>query len=138
MATAGELFGLLGTLDLAAGDYAIFGSGPLLVRGVIPEANDLDVISRGAAWERALEVGEIVRLPDDGAEIVSCFGGLVTIGRSWAYGEVDIDDLIDSAEVIGGLPFVRVEHVVAFKLIASRSKDLAHLRLLDDYQAGLD
>lgn len=136
MAAAAELFGLLRSLHLPAGDYAVFGSGPLLVRGVIAEANDLDVVSRGKAWERALEVGEIVRLPEDGAEIVSCFGGLVTIGRSWAYGEVDIDDLIDSAEIMGGLPFVRVEHVVAFKRIAGRPKDFAHLRLLDEYEAG--
>lgn len=136
MASAGELFGMLRSLELPDGDYAVFGSGPLLVRGIIPEANDLDVVSRGAAWERALQVGKIVRLPEEGTEIVSCFGGLVTIGCSWAYGEVDIDDLIDTAELIDGQPFVRLEHVVAFKQIARRPKDMIHLRLLEQYRAG--
>lgn len=134
MASADELFGLLRTMQLPVGDYAIFGSGPLLARGVIAEANDLDVVSRGPAWDRAVAVGEIRRLPEDGAEIVSCFGGLVTIGRSWAFGDVDVDDLIDTAEMIGGLPFVRLEHVAAYKRIARRPKDLAHLTLLERFE----
>jgi hypothetical protein len=136
--SAEQLFDLLRTLELPLGDYAIFGSGPLLVRGVIEEANDLDVISRGPAWDRAVAVGEIVRLPEDGAEIVSCYGGLVTVGRSWAFGEVDVDDLIDTAEMIAGLPFVRMEHVVEFKRIARRPKDLAHLALLEGFEAPRD
>jgi len=78
-----NLFDLLRSLELPIGDFAVFGSGPLIVRGIVEGANDLDVISRGAAWERALDVGELVSLPD-GAKIVSCFGGAVTIGRNWA------------------------------------------------------
>ena len=50
---AAHLFGLLRGLGLPAGDYAVFGSGPLLVRGIIARAGDLDVICRGAAWEAA-------------------------------------------------------------------------------------
>ena len=115
------------------GDFAVFGSGPLIVRGIIEAANDLDVVSRGRAWERALGVGELVSLPD-GAMVVSCFDGSVTIGRSWAYGDFDIDELINTAEVIDGLPFVRLEHVVRYKEIAARPKDLVHLELLAEHQ----
>jgi predicted nucleotidyltransferase len=128
-----DLFDLLRSLKLPIGDFAVFGSGPLIVRGIIEATNDLDVISRGAAWERGLEVGELVTLPD-GARIVSCFGGDVTIGRSWAYGDVDIDQLIDTAEGFDGLPFVRLEHVVRYKEIAARPKDVAHLQLLAHHQ----
>ncbi|MGB5169277.1 MAG: hypothetical protein WBO84_14145 [Acidimicrobiia bacterium] len=127
------LFDLLRSLRLPTGDFAVFGSGPLIVRGIIEATNDLDVISREAAWERALRVGELVSLPD-GATIVSCFDGAVTIGRSWAYGDFDIDELIDTAEVIDDLPFVRLEHVVRYKEIAARPKDLAHLELLTEHQ----
>jgi hypothetical protein len=127
------LFDLLRSLRLPTGDFAVFGSGPLIVRGIIEATNDLDVISREAAWERALRVGELVSLPD-GATIVSCFDGAVTIGRSWAYGDFDIDELIDTAEVIDDLPFVRLEHVVRYKEIAARPKDLAHLELLTERQ----
>ena len=117
------------------GEYAIFGSGPLIVRGIIEGTNDLDVISREAAWERALRVGELVSLPD-GATIVSCFDGAVTIGVNWAYGDFDINELIDTADVIDRLPFVRLEHVVRYKEIAARPKDLVHLQLLAEHQRG--
>ena len=49
----------LKNLRLACGDYAVFGSGPLLVRGIIPESNDLDVICRGEAWERVKQIGTL-------------------------------------------------------------------------------
>lgn len=117
------------------GDYAIFGSGPLIVRGIIEATNDLDVISRGRAWGRALSAGELVSLPD-GARIVSCFGGALTVGTNWAYGDFDINELIDTAEVIDGLPFVKLEHVVRYKEIAARPKDLIHLQLLAEHQRG--
>jgi hypothetical protein len=130
-----DLFGLLRSLDLPMGDYAVFGSGPLIARGIIEATNDLDVISRGEAWTRAQSRGELVLLPD-GDTIVSCFDGAVTVGRSWAYGDFDIDELINTAELIEGTPFVRLEHVVRYKEIAARPKDVAHLALLKAHQGG--
>ena len=130
-----NLFDLLRSLELPIGDFAVFGSGPLIVRGIVEGTNDLDVVSRGAAWKRALSVGEPASLPD-GAQIVSCFDGAVTIGMNWAYGDFDINELIDTAEIINGLPFVRLKHVVRYKEIASRPKDLTHLGLLAEHQRG--
>ena len=39
-------------LALPVGDYAVFGSGPMLVRGIIDTVFDLDVLCRGMAWSR--------------------------------------------------------------------------------------
>ena len=125
-----SLFDSLRSLGLPDGDYAVFGSGPLIVRGIIEATNDLDVISRGAAWEKACELGELVTLAEHNVDIVSFLDGAITIGTSWAYGDVDIDGLIDTANIIDGLPFARLEHVVEYKEIAGRPKDLEHLRLL--------
>ncbi len=124
----------LRTLDLPAGDYAVFGSGPLLVRGIISEVGDLDVIVRGRAWEVAVETGIPLDLADHGITVANFFGGLVTVGTSWAIGDVDIEAAIDTAEDFGGLPFVRLEYVVAYKKLAARPKDLEHLRQLDRWQ----
>jgi hypothetical protein len=115
--------------DLPAGDWALFGSGPLLVRGWIGEVGDLDVISRGPAWERARELGH-ASLLSDGNEIVT-IGEALTIGTTWAYGSFDIDQLIDTAEMISGVPCVTIDHVVAYKRIANRSKDRAHLAIIE-------
>jgi len=126
------LFDRLRHLDLTTVDYAVFGSGPIAVRGLLKRVGDLDVIARGEAWDRVKSIGEIVMYGSD--ETVDLGNGL-TFGRSWAYGEFVIDYLIDSAELIDGLPFVQLEHVVEFKRAAGRPKDLEHLALME--KAGL-
>ena len=120
-------------LNLPAGDFAIFGSGPLLVRGIIDHVGDIDIICRGDAWFRATSLGELVYLDEYNMEIVSIDDGLITLGRSWGYGDFDVDELIDSAEEIDGLPFVLLQYVIEYKQIANRAKDLAHLELLKAY-----
>ena len=125
------LFDALRSLQLPASDYAVFGSGPLIVRGIIEPTSDLDVLSRGAAWAKAKTLGDRILLPEHAVEVVSLLEGAITIGTRWAIGEIDTDELIHSAEIIEGLPFVRMEHVVRYKEIAARPKDLAHLRLLN-------
>jgi len=125
-----ELFSLVRGLELPGGDYAIFGSGPLIVRGVVEATNDLDIICRGEAWGRVREVGEITTFPGDENECVNLFGERITFGITWKYGTFDLDELIDTAEIIDGLPFVRLEHVIAYKEAADRPKDREHLRSL--------
>ena len=127
-------FELLRAVDLPVGDYAVFGSGPLLVRGIIEDARDIDVIARGTAWERALDEGEVTYLPEEDVTVAGFFDGALSVGATWAYGDVDIDDLIDSAELFDGVPFVRIEHVIAYKRIADRDKDHDHLRRIERWK----
>jgi hypothetical protein len=119
---------LLG-LGLPEGDWALFGSGPLLVRGWIDEVGDLDVISRGAAWDKARGLGHPETIA--GGIETSVIGSNITVGTSWAYGDPEVDDLIDTAEMIDGVPCVTIDHVVAYKRIADRPKDRAHLALIE-------
>ena len=67
-----DLFGALRSLELPLGHFAVFGSGPLIVREIIDATNDLDVISRGPAWERACVVGEVEFVEEYGLDIVHC------------------------------------------------------------------
>lgn len=124
----------LRSLDLPPGSFAVFGSGPLLVRGIIEEAGDLDVLVKRPAWDRVARIGVLVEV-EDGAMVVSVDDGALTFGRSWAYGDFDVEELIDTAETIDGLPFVRLEHVVTFKEAAGRPKDREHLALLAAWRA---
>lgn len=121
------LFDRLRALELTPGEYAVFGSGPIAVRGLIDTVRDLDVILRGETWQRVRELGAIVMKGDD--ETVDLGNGL-TFGTSWGYGVFDIEDLIDDAEILEGLPFVRLDAVIEFKKVADRPKDREHLRLL--------
>jgi hypothetical protein len=94
---------------------------------LIDTVRDLDVIVRGKTWQQVKALGVVVMQGED--ETVDLGTGL-TFGRSWGYGVFDIDELIDDAEIIEGLPFVRLDAVIEFKKIADRPKDREHLRLL--------
>lgn len=125
-----ELFDRLRALQLPAGDFVVFGSGPLVVRGCIEASNDLDVVCRGQAWEAVCAVSSPEPSPW-GVDLVSLDDGRLTFGTRWAIGDVDTDQLIDTAEMIDGLPFALLEHVIAYKRLSGRPKDREHLAALE-------
>jgi hypothetical protein len=130
----GELARLVAELELPPGEYAVFGSGPLLALGIIEEAHDIDVVARGEAWLKACASGRLEHLADHGVAVASFHDGLLTVGQSWAYGDPDIDELINTAEVHDGIPYVRLEHVVRYKTLAGRPKDVAHLARIERWR----
>ena len=126
------LFDQLRRLDLPVQGYAVFGSGPLAVRGLIPRANDLDIICRDEVWAVVSRLGDVRYLPDYNVSVVELADGALTFGREWKIGDFDVDELIATAEIIDGLPFVRLDHVVRYKRIRCSEKDLQHLAALGD------
>lgn len=124
------LFDQLRQLNLPPQGYAVFGSGPLAIRGIIPLTNDLDVICREDVWNIVRRIGSVEYLSDYDLRIVTMADGALTFGMKWGIGNFDVDELIDTAEVIAALPFVRMEHVVSYKKIRSSKKDLLHLDAL--------
>jgi len=127
---AGRLLDKLRVLGLPIGDYAVFGSGPLVARGLLGEMRDLDVVARGAAWERTKGLGP-VRTAPEGDPVVRLEEGVIEVFGGWL--GWDIDTLIDNAEIIDGLPFARLEDVLAFKRSCGRPKDIAHVRLIEEH-----
>jgi hypothetical protein len=116
-------------LHLPKGDYAVFGSGPLFVRGIIPNISDLDVICRGAAWETVKKVGALQYCDVYDVAIITINNEQVTFGNSWGTGNFDVGDLIDGAEFIDEIPFVQLRHVVEYKMRRASAKDLQHIEL---------
>lgn len=117
-------------LELPKGEHALFGSGPLLARGWIDDVGDLDVLARGAAWDRAQVLGELVHLEEYAIDVVH-IDEHITVGTRWAIGDFQVDELIDTAEPIAGIPCVRLEHVISYKQIAGRPKDRMHLEVIE-------
>lgn len=126
------LFNRLRAISLPEGSYAVFGSGPLAIRGLLDEVGDLDIIVREPAWSRIRSAGTVVM---HGDHLTVDHGNGLTFGTSWAYGDFDVETLIDNAETIDGLPFVQLEAVVEYKRISGRPKDLRHIHVLQE--AGL-
>jgi hypothetical protein len=126
------LFDELKRLALPVGEYAVFGSGPLWVRS-IRESEDIDIIARGAAWEWAKVNGKTGIKEGSGLDYASFFDGSIEVYHVWYPGEWDIDQLIDTAEMVDGVPFVGLEHVIAWKKIMGREKDAIDLALIEEY-----
>jgi len=125
-----SLFEIFRKLGLPQQDYAIFGSGPLSIRGVIPASNDLDILCRGKFWGEVKQMGKPEYLPDYDVTIVNLADGAIGFGTSWGIGDVNVDELIDTAELIDGLLFARLEYVVRYKTIRNSEQDKQHLKSL--------
>lgn len=120
------------SLDLPKDDWVIFGSGPLYAHGIIKNPQDLDVVARGEAWKKALKLGKLQKLPL-GDKVIRLFDGKVEIMNAWTPGKWDIDKLIDTAEIVEDVRFVNLKTVLKSKKRAARSKDLKHIKMIEEY-----
>lgn len=120
-----EVAALLDELALPPTDFAVHGSAAMLLRGLIEEVDDLDLVARGAAWRRACALAA----PEPGSQDLAArpLPG-VEVWSGWL-GD-DVDTLIDGAELVEGWPCVRLQAVLAFKTRLARPKDRAHVALL--------
>jgi hypothetical protein len=121
------------SLDLPAYDYAVFGSGPMFAHGIKDLGHDIDLIARGDAWKKALTLGSTETAKLGKNEVVTLFDGEIEIFNGWAPGEWNTDELIDTAEVIDGIPFVALEVVLKWKKMMGREKDFQHIKMIEDY-----
>ena len=125
------LFTELRKLNLPARDYAVFGSGPLWVRGIRP-GKDLDLIARGKAWEILSERGEI-KQGDGCSHTIKFKDGEIEAFDQWCTPGCDVDDIINHADVIEGIPFARLQDVLCWKEQMNRDKDMDDIKLVEAY-----
>jgi predicted nucleotidyltransferase len=126
-----ELIKEITKLRLPKDKFAVFGSGPLMIRG-IRDANDIDIIVKKSLWtelvwthpskKNAIQLGKIVEVYKDWVPIWDNNPG--------------IDILIDTADVIEGVRFVKLEHVLSWKTARGQEKDLKDIKLIEDYLAS--
>ena len=103
------LLEVLSTYNLPKGDYAVFGSAPLVVVGMVDDVNDLDVIIRPSKWPFQTE-GEYL------TEDIEFFD-------NWP--NEDVDDLIDNHSFeYDGVLFIDPKKVIKYKQNMNRDKDI--------------
>lgn len=103
------LLEILEEYNLPKGEYAVFGSAPLCIVGMINDVNDLDVIIKPSSWPFDTE-GEYR------TEDIEFFDN---------YPEYDVDDLIDNHTFeYKGILFVNPKKVIEYKKRLKRDKDI--------------
>jgi hypothetical protein len=118
------LFAELARLALPRGEYVVCGSAALYVRGLRTRMGDLDVLARGAAWQKVLTLGiaPSTALSGHGLVVNHPRAAIEFVDR-WTPGW-PTDYLINTADLIDGIPFMRLGDVLAWKQNARRPKDL--------------
>ena len=115
---------------MPVGDYVLFGSTPMLAHGLIARVGDIDIVARGGAWAKAVQLGEVEEAP--GKDSVVRLDG-VDIFNGWM--GWDVDALLGRAVSVDGFPYASLTDVLAFKRELNRPKDEAHIKLLEDFVA---
>lgn len=119
-------------MDLPIGRYAILGSGPLAVRG-IRDTKDIDLIVAPDVYEYYKK--------QKGWKLKFAYGnfflrkGNVEIWKKIGFwkSRVDIQDFINRAELVEGLPFVNMEDFIFWKKKGFRKKDKKDVELAKEY-----
>ncbi|MEK7507587.1 MAG: phospholipase D-like domain-containing protein [Patescibacteria group bacterium] len=127
-----KLFEKVRALNLPAGEYALFGSAPLGIRR-LKECNDVDAIVSSSLFDSLRYApGWEVKSTVDCREYLK-FGDDIEFWKDWHPGLWDIPALIRDAEIIDGLPFVKLHRVLEWKKIFGREKDIADVILIEQY-----
>lgn len=119
-------------LNLPIGKYAVYGSGPMSIRG-IRESHDIDLIVTPdlykdlliSGWQEAGS-GDKKHLKTDDIEIFDNW---------WDFDNYhpNVEQLINDAEMIEGVAFVKLDEVVKWKKAFGREKDLRDVKLIQKY-----
>lgn len=127
------MFDDLKGVGLPIGEYLVTGSGPLGVKG-IRSVNDIDIVVTRRLWAY-LESKYEARIEDGLKKIAIPNTCIEVLGEGSAYysSENDIKSRIEQAEIIDGFPFERLEKVINIKKQIGRKKDLADVKLIQEY-----
>lgn len=122
------------SLNLPAGGYALFGSAPIIVRGIREASHDIDIVVKQNVWDEYKgKPGWITRPMQDGDEYLEWEDHNIELWRTWGPGEWDVDQIIDEAEMIDGLAYVQLQTVLDWKKRNGRPKDLKDIALIKEY-----
>jgi hypothetical protein len=115
-------------LNLPEGEYAIYGSGPLAIRG-LRDANDLDVIVSDSLYQKLKKQYS----KDSKKERVKI--GEIEIYPAWVWEPQinGLEEMIKRAELIRGLRFIRLNDLLNCKKKMGRPKDFKDIKLIKSY-----
>jgi len=120
-----EIIKKVKSLGFLPGSYAVFGSGPMTIRG-LKEAKDIDIAVKDEFFEelkgkhKEFKPGQI-NIGD--VEIFAAWNSLID----------NAEEVIDRADNIDGVKFIKLEDLIVWKKKLAREKDLSDIKVIEDY-----
>ena len=130
-----KLFDEFKKLNLPLDEYAIVSSGPLGIRS-LREIGDIDLIVTDKLWQELKEKYPIVS--EGGVTKIKIAEKIEALSAD-SFGNVisspSIEEQINQSEIIDGMSFQSLRHVILFKKRLGRPKDLKDLALIEEWKA---
>lgn len=115
-------------LKLPLNQYAIYGSGPIAIRG-LREARDLDVVVKDELYKKLLRKYKESKPGQIKIGKIEIYAPWATIFNN----PKETVKLINRAETIDGFKFVRLEDLLKWKYKMGRPKDFKDIKLIENY-----
>lgn len=120
--------------DLPPNQFAVFGSGPIAVRGLLQrKINDLDLIVTKALWKKLSSQYPVQPDRKFGNKKIDLNEGIEIWENFIFYKPEEIERMIREADIIGGLRYVKLEEVISFKKFLNRPKDQRDIKAIENY-----
>lgn len=104
----------------------------MYVHGLRGTISDIDIIVTQELWNALNHSNKWQKsISPNGSECLTKDN--FELWQDWQPGEWDIDKLITEAEIINGLPFVKLEAVLEWKKLYGREKDLQDVEKIENY-----
>lgn len=125
-----EKFEQVRRLCLPIGHYAISSSGPLGIRG-LREVSDIDIVVDESLW---MDLAGHYGVEKDKVEMIK-IPPFVEVIHEGSFPDADsefpsVEDQIKESEIIEGLPFVNLRHILAYKIMRGTVKDQEDISLI--------
>jgi ribosomal-protein-alanine N-acetyltransferase len=134
-----DQFEKLRNLDLPVNQYAITGSGPIGIRG-LREIHDIDLIVADELWNTlaqqygVVDQDDVCRIVFPGQNIEAFREG--SFPKAVRHSDApSVAQRIAESEIIDGLPFESLAHVLYYKRQMGREKDLRDVQMIQAWQA---
>lgn len=121
------------SLNLPLGKYAVVG-GSVLAMHNIRESEDIDLIVKPEVYEQLKNLKkwkEVIR--SNGSKVL--LNNEFDVGIDWTMGDYspDVSNLISEAEIIEGVPCLRLEEIATWKKAFGREKDIKDVQMIEEY-----
>ena len=131
-----KLIGLeeLDKLNLPKDKYAIGGSAPLVIRGILNKNVDIDILVSNELWDLLLQKNVVKKININGRPVqymsicdIDIFNSVI------GFSNQECEKIIERADVLGGHRFINLEDTMKCKISSGRPKDLMAVEAIKDY-----